>query len=136
MNRRQFFKSVAGVAALSAGGIALLEPAKTIFLPPRGGWFAPGVRMRELQQYLINDDAMALSYDACWVRDDGSWSQYCVDLPRQSGLQWLTHGERDLESQREIARDLLTKMRDSKGLTYCKTRVLPLPSGLEIARYV
>lgn len=46
MNRRGFFKALAGAAVtLSAGGIALLEeelwqPTKTIMLPPKQGWVA------------------------------------------------------------------------------------------------
>ena len=39
MDRRFFLKLVsASGLTLSAGGVALLEPRKTYFLPPKGGW--------------------------------------------------------------------------------------------------
>ena len=37
MNRRQFLRGFVGVAA-TAGVIETLAPARSIFLPPRGGW--------------------------------------------------------------------------------------------------
>lgn len=40
MNRRGFLQLLGASVALSAGGIAILEPEpiKTYFLPPQGGW--------------------------------------------------------------------------------------------------
>lgn len=48
LSRRDFLKFSGAVAAISAGGIALLraeelwQPGKTIVLPPKGGWLARG----------------------------------------------------------------------------------------------
>lgn len=53
MNRRSFLQLLGASVALSAGGIALLEPepvkAVTYFLPPRGGWAASLLGAWELQ---------------------------------------------------------------------------------------
>ena len=40
MNRRDLFKLLGAATVVSAGGVALLDTAKTFFLPPRAGWLA------------------------------------------------------------------------------------------------
>lgn len=74
MNRRQFFGMTA--AAVAAAGLpALVLPERTIFLPPRTGWFPEKLRMREIQQYLINNDSLATRWDVLVTAGDGDHYQ-------------------------------------------------------------
>jgi len=106
MNRRGFFKTLAGVVALSAGGIALIEPEKTIFLPPRGGWL-PTLKMREVQQYLINTDTMPMRWDMAWMTREGDFQQHfvCVEPPQDPYRAYPS--QEWLEFQRSEARRML-----------------------------
>lgn len=131
MNRRQFFGMTAAAVA-SAGLPALVLPDKTIFLPPRGGWWAPHLRLREVEQYTINDDALWLRYDAAWKTLLGERVQvYCEPFPL-SGLDALYLSEEGmLEYRRECAeqaRITLAKMKPFAGIQV----ELPLYNG----RYV
>ncbi len=83
MNRRQFFGMTA--AAVAAAGLpALVLPERTTFLPPRLGWFQPPMRMREVQQYFINEDALAMRWDMAWITALGEYEQhyYALSTPR------------------------------------------------------
>lgn len=135
MNRRQFFKRLAATAALSAGGIALVEPAKTIFLPPRGGWFVP-LRMREVEQYLINTDSLAMRWDVKWMLPNGDIQQAFVEEDSDSTLKYNQMGEQAwrelIEFRRENARTCLANMVPADA----KLLLPPLPNGLVRAKYV
>jgi hypothetical protein len=80
ISRRSFFKALAATAVVSAGGIALIEPAKTFFLPPRCGWGAQRLKIRIVQQYLINTGTEPFRYDGTWVKANGEHVQYHLDL--------------------------------------------------------
>jgi hypothetical protein len=74
MNRRKFFGMT--IAAVAAAGLpALVLPERTIFLPPRAGWFPEALRMREVQQYLINTDTLATRWDVLVSAGDGDHYQ-------------------------------------------------------------
>jgi hypothetical protein len=79
MNRRDLFKWTA------AAGSALLLPALipkpvTYFLAPYGGWGAQRLKIRKIQQYLVNRDSEPWRYDACWVTSTGEHVQFHVDM--------------------------------------------------------
>lgn len=74
MNRRHFFGMT--LAAVAAAGLSpLVLPERTIFLPPRTGWFPEKLRMREVQQYLINTDTLATRWDVLITAGDGDHYQ-------------------------------------------------------------
>ena len=119
MNRRKFFGlSAATVAALGLPEIVL--PERKIFLPPRSGWYSD-LRMREIEQYVIHEDALIVRYDMAWVLN-GKYTQYHVDMVRQA--------DEFLPIQREAARDQFRQIMDRDGLHHAKTVRLALPTGL------
>lgn len=74
MNRRHFFGMT--LAAVTAAGLpTLVLPERSIFLPPRTGWFPEKLRMREVQQYLINTDTFATRWDVLVTAGDGDHYQ-------------------------------------------------------------
>lgn len=123
-------------AAVAAAGLpALVLPEKTIFLPPRGGWWAPQLRLREVEQYTINDDALWLRYDAAWETLLGDRVQaYCGPFPL-SGLDAIHLGEEGMLKYRqecaEQARVVLARMKPFGG----RQVELPLPRIVS-GRYV
>ena len=69
MNRRHFFGMTA--AALIGAGLPLsLLPERSIFLPPRGGWYPSDLRMREVIQYSVLDDKLFVRHDALFANAD------------------------------------------------------------------
>jgi hypothetical protein len=78
VNRRGFLQTLAAATAISAGGIMLIETPKTFFLPPRGGWHQ-ALKIRRVEQYLINSDEIRYVYDAAWTLPDGFIREYYVD---------------------------------------------------------
>lgn len=78
MNRRGFLQLLGSTVALTAGGIALLEPEpiKTYFLPPRGGWAAslPGAWELALAKDALDsiDEQLKRSGGLISWDDDGS----------------------------------------------------------------
>ncbi len=133
MNRRKFFGMT--VAALTAAGLPLtLLPEKTIILPPREGWPQPALRMREVRQYIINNDTMPTRYDVAW-----GMQQWHVDFPE---MQWSLEKTDPklfaelLENQRSIARQTFERIRREHGFSNADQRELKLPRGIYWARYV
>jgi hypothetical protein len=115
-------------AALAAAGLPLaLLPEKRIFLPPARGWFQSPLRMREVRQYLINNDTMPMRYDVAW--DVHQWH---VDFP---GIEWSLEKTDPklfaelLEDQRSIARQTFERIRREHGYNRADARVPPLPRG-------
>lgn len=137
MNRRDLFKSIMGTAAISAGGIALVESTATIFLPPRQGWWQPELRMREVQQYLINTDELAMRYDMAWAVLGGV-KHYHVDCLPVGNPGWPREmvPSEIMEINRTTARRLFEDIEHQHGFKRCDQRALPLPQGVNIARYV
>lgn len=112
MNRRQFFGMTA-LAVAAAGLPAIVLPDRKIFLPPRGGW---GFSMREVEQYLINTDSMAMRWDVGWITRNGEYAQYYVlqeDFPVYSSGSMdsspLKHTPQIVEDLREIAREKISR---------------------------
>lgn len=73
MNRRDLFKF------MGAGAAALLVPT-TYFLPPAGGWVQK-LKIRRIEQYVINRDEMVYRYDAAWDSPSGA-KQCFVDASK------------------------------------------------------
>jgi hypothetical protein len=78
MNRRGFLQLLGAATAISAGGIALIETSKTFFLPPSGGW-VQHLKVRYVEQYLINLDAIIHRYDATWDIPSAEPRQFYVE---------------------------------------------------------
>lgn len=136
MNRRQFFGMSAAAVAL-AGLPAIVLAERKFFLPPRGGWIERGLVMREIQQYLINDDSMPMRYDSAWMKD-GHLAQFHVDfdsIPFSMSMH-LAEYNRILEQYRAEARERLTQIQRAHGLDGCHSLLLPLPRTALGARYV
>jgi hypothetical protein len=81
ISRRGFMQLLGAATAASVGGIALIDTHKTFFLPPAGGW-RQGLKVRFVEQYAINFDAMVYRYDATWDSPTGP-KQYHVDTDRR-----------------------------------------------------
>jgi hypothetical protein len=138
MDRRSFFKTLASGIAVAATGIELLPSSKTIFLPPRHGWWQPPLRMRELQQYLINTDSLPMRYDVRWDKPSGDMIQYHVHFeqyPKLTGPDCLPPSD-VLEHQRQTARDVFERIEREHGFKRIHQVELPLPRGITLARYV
>jgi hypothetical protein len=139
MNRRGFFKALTGTVALAAVLPEIWTPTKTIFLPPRGGWLQRDFQMREVQQYLINSDALTMRYDMAWIMADGTREHWHVDFP-PADLQshYLSSDDpvRVLaaisEHDREFARQFFRK----KIPFDAQIVPLQLPRGVIMGRYV
>jgi hypothetical protein len=117
VNRRGFLRNL----GLTAAGVLVAEDllsTKTFFLPPAKGWYQ-GIRMREVQQYDINNDWMPIRHDAAWLLPNGEIKQYHVtsaDVP-----------EAELPHSREVARLLLEDRARHDGLIDLPQVVLRLP---------
>jgi hypothetical protein len=124
VNRRKFF-GMSAAALIGAGLPLALLPEKTIFLPPKSGWPQTSLVMREIRQYLINDDSMPMRYDVAW-----GVNQWHIDFPE---LQWsLQHMnpklfDQLLENQRAVARRTFEEIRRRCGFSNADLRQLPLP---------
>lgn len=104
MNRRHFFGMT--VAAVVAAGLSpLVLPDRTVFLPPRGGWLQKPWQIREVEQYLINNDSLAMRWDIAWITPDGEYAQYYVLEEPISGLQATQLGSEGIRKLRETLRE-------------------------------
>lgn len=120
MNRRGFMQLLAAATALSAGGIALIETPRTFFLPPRGGW-AQQLKVRRVQQYLINRDAFVWRYDAAWDSPTGA-------------KQWFVDAREPCD---DVAIHLLKdRMAADSGTANSAEFKLALPRGVYDGRYI
>ena len=130
MNRRQFFGMTA--AAVVAAGLPLsVLPNRTIFLPPRGGLWLP--RMRQIEQYLINNDSLAMRWDMAWITLRGTKEQaYLLEEPGISGLEQISIDPATLaamkENKREFARQVLAK----KVPLGARVIEVPIPTGIGV----
>jgi hypothetical protein len=63
MNRRGFLQLLGAATAVSAGGIALIDTAKTFFLPPVGGWRLSemALSLNEFEERFIQPAAQAIA---------------------------------------------------------------------------
>ena len=134
VNRRQFFGMNA--AALAAAGLPLaLLPEKTIFLPPRSGWWAPKLALREVEQWTINDDTLWIRYDAAWRSLSGEHVQAHCDFPL-TGLDSVSLSEDGMAKLRaswaDQARIVLARYKPFAG----RQVELELPRTAIRARYV
>lgn len=129
LTRRQFL-SAAGSALALAATAEIIIPKRSIFLPPRRGW---PLQMREVQQYLINDDALVMRWDVAFEGTDGKREQYWLQGPEMTGLQLVNiDPNRYIEESREMARAFF----ETKIPIRARPVRLPLPSSAHIARYV
>jgi hypothetical protein len=126
LNRRSFLKFLGAATAVSAGGIALIETPKTFFLPPAGGW-AQKLKIRKVQQYMIDTDSMPVTYAAAWTMLNGEARQYHIDTTHQ----WDDpHGD-------IIARGMLeAQMMGDGGSANCSQIPLNLPQSVRYAKYI
>ena len=133
MDRRGFFKALAGTAAAAIVLPEIWTPSKAIFLPPRGGWCQPPMVMREVQQYLINNDSLAMRYDMAWGE-----RQFSVTFPEEGNPGWPNEfiSPDSLMHQRAEALRAFERIERDNGLRRTDQRSLPLPRGFAFARYV
>lgn len=130
MNRRQFFGMSA--AAVVAAGLPLsVLPERTIFLPPRGGIWLP--RMRQIEQYLINDDSLRMRWDMAWVTLGGKIeTAYVLEEPGTTGIEQVSGDPRTLaalkEHRREFARECLAR----KVPIGARIIEVPIPKGIGV----
>lgn len=130
MNRRQFFGMTA--AAVIAAGLPLsVLPERTIFLPPCGGlWLPP--RMRQIEQYLINDDSLQMRWDMAWITLGGKMEQaYLLDESPICGEQFSTDASTFAalkEHRREFARECLAR----KIPPGARVIEVPIPKGIGV----
>jgi hypothetical protein len=131
MNRRQFFGMTA--AAVIAAGLPLsVLPERTIFLPPRGGlWLPP--RMRQIEQYLINDDSLRMRWDMAWITLGGKMEQaYLLEEPSTSGLEQVSMDASTFAAlkghRREFARECLAR----KIPPGARVIEVPIPKGIGV----
>lgn len=133
MDRRGFFKALAGTALAAAVLPEIWTPTKAIFLPPRLGWFQTPLRMREVQQYLINTDSLAMRYDVAW--DD---QQFSVTFPEEDNPGWPNEimPPEIVVHQRAEALRIFERIEQENGLRRRDQTPLPLPRHFPYARYV
>ena|SRR6185437_16836595 len=134
MNRRQFFGMSAAAVAL-AGLPAIVLPERKIFLPPRGGWF-PAYRMREVEQYLINNDSLAMRWDMAWILDGEYVQHYVLEEPSAAELLAAGGEQPFLAERREFARKMLIAEARKHGYDKGQPAELKLPSTVMHAAYV
>lgn len=134
MNRRKFFGlTAATVAALGLPEIVL--PERQIFLPPRNGWYG-NLRMREVDQYVINLDAVMRRYDAVgYRRRTGEYVQFHVNSYVPTSELDCT-GRPTTADLREIARSTIAKIFERDGLTPVAPLQVGSPYQLKLPRGV
>ncbi len=96
MNRRSFLQSIGASAAISAGGIALLElavPKRTFFLPPTGGWTWTEQRLWDFSEMIyrtaVLNGAISLNEARKFLElppldDDTTWRVVAPSVPFRS----------------------------------------------------
>jgi hypothetical protein len=154
VNRRHFFGMTA--AALIGAGLPLsLLPERSVFLPPREGWYPSDFVMREVIQYDINGDALAIRHDAMFDKEGETVIASIFDrLPTCAALlqrgptmifrksepvkllndRSIMFDDRVLRPFRIRARDEISRMAFRDGLTD-QNKLLPIPN-VEHGRYV
>lgn len=121
MNRRDLFK-FAGLGAAALLVPELVLPKTTFFLPPSCGWGAQRLKIRVVQQYLINNDTEPFRYDGTWVKGNGEHVQYHIDM---------------LERNDHIARMMLEdRMNADWGVPNSEQCVLRLPRSTIFGAYI
>ena|ERR1700685_2930015 len=121
MNRRDLFKLLGATTAMTAAGL-MVPGATKYFLPPIGGWGAQRLKIRKLQQYLINNDAMPWRYDATWALLNGEGRQFHVDITSEAD---------------DVAIYMLTdRMRHDGGIPNSEYFKLALPRGVMSSGYI
>ena len=151
MNRRHFFGMTA--AALIGAGLPLsLLPERSIFLPPREGWYPSDFVMREVIQYMINADAHAVRHDALFQGPQGPVQSFTLVYLPESAVRTrgrvpvLNHScvtvpdvemfdDRILRELRKNARNKFAQDAFHAGLDAPRV-LLPLPEGAIHAEYV
>lgn len=132
MNRRHFFGMT--LAAVAAAGLpALVLPDRSIFLPPRLGWFRAPLHYREIRQYLINQDATPTRFDVLYEDTWGEKRQYFLDFPEVTGLEQLQNPS-IWDHQRDIAVETFERIRKDEGLRYSSEKLALPGHGAEFAR--
>lgn len=130
MNRRGFLSLLGSAAAIPIiAELDLIVPERTIFLPPRNGWFVSKLPLREMRAHDIRKDIMFIRYDAAW-RVDGEMEQHSVDMPL-TGQEFMNGKRADYM---ELARKMLQEVEDCRGLSG-KRIAVPL-SDCYMSRYV
>jgi hypothetical protein len=151
MNRRHFFGMTA--AALVGVGLPLsLLPERSIFLPPRQGWYPSDFVMGEVIQFGLSVNQFVVRHDAHFEGAQGSRQPYtlaylpdlavysCSKLPLLTDANifmpdvWR-FDERILRELRQNARDKFARGAFLAGWDASK-KLLPLPHGVDHARYV
>lgn len=155
MNRRHFFGMTA--AALIGAGLPLsLLPERSIFLPPREGWYPSDFVMREVIQYNIGADCFAVRHDVPFERDGipiQPWTLAYLspsavkteriiplNAPDMKVPDMHTFDDEVLRMLRRNAREKFAQMAFNAGFD-APRKLLPLPDcnlpyGVENARYV
>lgn len=130
MNRRQFFGMTA--AAVIAAGLPLsVLPERTIFLPPHGGLWLP--RMRQIEQYLINDDSLRMRWDMAWVTKEGIKEQaYLLEEPGMSGLEAVSMSAADSKRMKDCHREFARECLARKVPRGARIIEVPIPKGIGV----
>lgn len=124
ISRRGFLKFLGAATAVSAGGIALIDTHKTFFLPPSMGWGAQRLKIRRVQQYLINDYTMPYRYDGTWDLPNGEGRHFHVEFAETNSMSQLVHYDK-------VARQILEdRMYADNGSPNSAQFVLKLPRGV------
>jgi len=112
--------------------------SQSLFALFPGGWWQPPLRMREVQQYLIDNDSLAMRYDVRWEKPSGDMIQYHVDFDQYLQLTGpICEPPADvLEHQRQRARDVFERIERQNGFKRIHQVELHLPRSANIARYV
>jgi hypothetical protein len=132
ITRRGFFGLAAGTVAAT---VIAEQIAKTIFLPPRCGWFHTPLRIREIRQYSINDDTYPMRYDAKWMLPNGGFAQWHVQFDPISAMKSM-QDPGILDIQRQTAFETLERIRRKHGYSNLRQGDLSLPGGVEHARII
>lgn len=133
MNRRKFFGMT--IAALTAAGLPItLLPDKKIFLPPRSGFWTP-LMIREVEQYLINNDSLCMRWDVAWELN-GERNQAWVEMDGPSGLQYTSMTEPERLRLRIYRREMARRKLAEFVPMGAKPFPPKLPNGLVYAAHV
>lgn len=89
--------------------------------------------MREVQQYLINTDQLAIRYDVAW--GDNHYHVECKPFPNPGWPDELIPSQY-FERQRMLVRSAFESIERHHGFKRRDQHALPLPTGVNIARYV
>lgn len=130
MNRRHFFGMTA--AAVIAAGLPLsVLPDRTIFLPPTGGIWLP--KMRQIEQYLINDDSLLMRWDMAWITKEGKTEQaYLLEEPGMTGLEAISMSAADSKRMKDFHREFARGCLMRKVPPGARVIEVPIPKGIGV----